>query len=45
MVTVGKSFTSEGKDNLIPLKKNNEDPFNPVTYNAMPTRSFEESRI
>ena len=40
MVTVGKSFVPEGKDKLIPLKKNNEDPFNPVTYNAMPTRSF-----
>ena len=39
-VTVGNSFASEGKINLIPLKKNNEDPFNPVTYNAMPTRSF-----
>ena len=40
MVTVGKSFVPEGKDKLIPLKKNNEDPFNPVTYNSMPTRSF-----
>jgi len=40
MVTVGKPFAPEGNDRLIPLKKNNEDPFNPVTYNAMPTRSF-----
>jgi len=39
-VTVGNSFASEGKINLIPLKKNNEDPFNPVTYSAMPTRTF-----
>jgi len=40
MVTVGKPFAPEGNGNLVPLKKNNEDPFNPVTYNAMPTRSF-----
>lgn len=40
MVTVGKPFAPEGNDRLVPLKKNNEDPFNPVTYNAMPTRSF-----
>lgn len=39
-VTAGNTFASEGRSNLIPLKKNNEDPFNPVTYNAMPTRSF-----
>ncbi len=39
-VTAGNTFASEVKSNLIPLKKNNEDPFNPVTYNAMPTRSF-----
>ncbi|HSL86019.1 MAG TPA: aldo/keto reductase, partial [Bacteroidales bacterium] len=39
-VTVGKTFASEGKGNLIPVKKNNEDPFNPVTYSAMPTHSF-----
>lgn len=40
LVTVGKSFEPEGSNKLIPLKKNNEDPFNPVTYNSMPTRSF-----
>ncbi|MDY0098153.1 MAG: aldo/keto reductase [Bacteroidales bacterium] len=39
-VTVGKSFGNTERDSLIPLKNNNEDPFNPVTYNAMPTRSF-----
>jgi aryl-alcohol dehydrogenase-like predicted oxidoreductase len=38
-VTVGKSFEPAG-NKLFPLKKNNEDPFNPVTYNAMPTRSL-----
>ena len=40
VVTAGKSFNPEGENRLLPLKKNNEDPFNPVTYNAMPTRSF-----
>ena len=40
MVTVGNSFAGGSKADSIPLKKNNEDPFNPVTYNAMPTRSF-----
>jgi aryl-alcohol dehydrogenase-like predicted oxidoreductase len=40
MVTVGKSFAAETKDARVPLKKNDEDPFNPVTFNAMPTRSF-----
>jgi predicted aldo/keto reductase-like oxidoreductase len=37
-VTAGNTFSPEEK--LIPLKKNNKDPFNPVTYNAMPTRSL-----
>lgn len=40
IVTVGKSLPSEGREMMAPLRKNNEDPFNPVTYNAMPTRSF-----
>jgi aryl-alcohol dehydrogenase-like predicted oxidoreductase len=40
MVAAGKSFSSGTDENHVPLKKNNEDPFNPVTYNAMPTRSF-----
>src|SRR5512133_4116500 len=39
-VTVGSSFSPDVRNKLVPLKKNNEDPFNPVTYNAMPTRSF-----
>jgi uncharacterized protein len=39
-VTVGKSLVPDGTYNAIPVKKNNEDPFNPVTYNAMPTRSL-----
>lgn len=39
-VTVGSSFASESDKNLIPLKKNDENPFNERTYNAMPTRSF-----
>jgi hypothetical protein len=40
VVTVGKSLPSEGREMMVPLRKNNEDPFNPVTFNAMPTRSF-----
>jgi len=40
MVAAGKSFSAGTDEKLVPLKKNNEDPFNPVTYNAMPTRSF-----
>lgn len=40
MVTVGKSFEKGVNNNPVPLKADNGDPFNPVTYNAMPTRSF-----
>ncbi len=40
MVTAGRSFTRQENDKLIPLKRNNQDPFNPVTFNAMPTRSL-----
>ena len=40
IVAAGKSFSSGSDEKPVPLKKNNEDPFNPVTYNAMPTRSF-----
>ena len=36
-ITVGNSFVKDGNS---PQKKNNEDPFNPVTFNAMPTRSL-----
>jgi len=39
-VTVGNSFGPDETRKIIPLKKNNEDPFNPVTFSAMPTRSF-----
>jgi len=38
-VTVGKSFANENS-NPVPVKKNDEHPFNPVTYSAMPTRTF-----
>jgi len=40
VVTVGKPFEKDTDKKLVPLKKNDEDPFNPVTYNAMPTRSL-----
>jgi hypothetical protein len=39
-VTVGKSLASEKEMINIPFKKNNEHPFNPVTYSAMPTHSL-----
>ena len=39
-VSVGKSFAANDSYKLIPLKKNDQNPFNPVTYSAMPTRSF-----
>ena len=39
-VTVGNTFLPEEMNNSIPVKKNDEHPFNPVTYSAMPTRSF-----
>jgi len=38
-VTVGSSMVDD-KFRQVPVKKNNEDPFNPVTYNAMPTRAL-----
>ncbi|HNR43110.1 MAG TPA: aldo/keto reductase [Bacteroidales bacterium] len=40
MVTVGKSLPSEKVDIMVPFRKNHSEPFNPVTFNAMPTRSF-----
>ena len=40
MVTVGKSLPSDGIYRTMPVKKNDEHPFNPVTFSAMPTRSF-----
>jgi aryl-alcohol dehydrogenase-like predicted oxidoreductase len=39
-VTAGKSFATEKTDRPVPFKKNNDDPFNPVTYGAMPTRAL-----
>jgi len=39
-VTVGKALASEKEMSNIPFKKNDEHPFNPVTYSAMPTRSL-----
>ena len=39
-VTVGKSLVPDETYKPVPVKKNNEHPFNPVTYNAMPTRSL-----
>ena len=42
-VTVGSSIMPDDKFRQVPVKKNNEDPFNPVTYNAMPTRALGET--
>src|SRR5680860_1099242 len=39
-VTAGNTFASAETYKPIPVKKNDENPFNPVTYSAMPTRSF-----
>ena len=39
-VTVGKSFASEVQSESASIKKNDENPFNARTYNAMPTRAF-----
>ncbi len=39
-LTVGKSFASDGTAKPVPVKKNDENPFNERTYSAMPTRSF-----
>jgi predicted aldo/keto reductase-like oxidoreductase len=39
-VTVGNVLASESVSGRLPIKKNDENPFNPVTYSAMPTRSF-----
>ncbi len=38
-VGAGGAFASN-TNKLIPVKKNDENPFNPVTYSAMPTRSL-----
>jgi uncharacterized protein len=39
-VSIGSAFASEAGAGLTPAKRKNENPFNPRTYNAMPTRSF-----
>jgi len=39
-VTVGNSFASNETYKPIPVKKKDDNPFNPVTYSAMPTRAF-----
>jgi len=40
MAAAGRTFASGADVKQVPLKKNNEDPFNLVTYSAMPTRTF-----
>ncbi len=42
-ITVGSAFASEDAKKTIPLKKNDDNPFNERTYSAMPTRSFGKS--
>jgi hypothetical protein len=39
-VAVGKSLVTDEASRQIPVKKNDEHPFNPVTFGAMPTRSL-----
>jgi len=39
-VTVGNSFAANETYKPIPIKKKDDNPFNPVTYSAMPTRAF-----
>lgn len=39
-VTVGNTFAANETYRPIPVKKNDDNPFNPVTYSAMPTRAF-----
>ena len=39
-VTVGNSFAAYETYKPIPVKKKDDNPFNPVTYSAMPTRAF-----
>lgn len=39
-VAAGKTYSADKTEKPVPFKKNNEDPFNPVTYSAMPTRSL-----
>jgi aryl-alcohol dehydrogenase-like predicted oxidoreductase len=39
-VTIGKSLGSDERFRPVPEKNNDEHPFNPVTFSAMPTRSL-----
>lgn len=39
-VTVGNSFAADETYKPIPVKKKDDNPFNAVTYSAMPTNSF-----
>jgi uncharacterized protein len=39
-VTVGSSFAADINPEFLLSKKKNENPFNPRTYNSMPTKSF-----
>ena len=39
-VTVGRSLAPDETYKPVPVKTNDEHPFNPVTYTAMPTRSL-----
>lgn len=39
-VTLGNTFASEKATDRMPLNSNQDHPFNPVTYSAMPTHSF-----
>jgi uncharacterized protein len=39
-MTVGTTFAADEAGKSFPVKKNDANPFNPVTYNAMPTHSL-----
>lgn len=39
-VTVGNALASATRRENVPIKRNDENPFNKRTYSAMPTRSF-----
>ncbi len=39
-VTLGNTFIPEESHRPVPLKKSDGLPFNPITFSAMPTRSF-----
>ena len=39
-VTVGRSMGADNNSVQVPEKKNDQNPFNPRTYSAMPTNAF-----